>query len=54
MAEEEVLHEARKTLDLAYPEQVFATAFSGNTKMQMNNSCNTGGKESEELTPNSK
>lgn len=35
MAEEKVLHEARKTLDLAYSEQVSATAFSGNTEMQM-------------------
>lgn len=35
MAEEKVLHEGRKPLDLAYPEQVSATAFSGNTKMQM-------------------
>lgn len=27
MAEEKVLHEARKILDLAYPQQVSATAF---------------------------
>lgn len=35
MAEEEVLHGARKTLDLAYPEQGSATAFSGDTEMQI-------------------
>lgn len=34
MTEEEVLHEAIKTLDLAYPEQVSATAFPGDTEMQ--------------------
>lgn len=53
MTEEEVLHEAIKTLDLAYPEQVSATAFPGDTEMQWCNSCNTGQKDSEEFTPNS-
>lgn len=34
MAEEEVLHEARKPQDMVYLQQTSATAFSGNTKMQ--------------------
>lgn len=34
MTGKEVLHEVRKSLDLAYPEQVSATAFPGATEMQ--------------------
>lgn len=53
MTGKEVLHEVRKSLDLAYPEQVSATAFPGATEMQWCSSCNIGQKDSEEFTPNS-
>lgn len=52
MREEEVCYEVRKILDLAYPEQVSATAFPGDPEMQWCNSCKKGQKHSKKFTPN--